>query len=87
MNSETIDSYVDQTIKELQSASKYQVTATECDELRITGRMCISLASFAPYLKPTQAFLHSHPDTIWQLSLNIVSCDVEISFKNTLISL
>ena len=87
MNSETIDNYVDQVIKDLQTASKYQITATEKDELCITGRMCVDLTAFAPYLKPTQAFLHSPPDTIWQLSLNIVSCDVEISFKNTLISL
>lgn len=87
MNSETIDSYVDQTIKELQSASKYQVTATECDELRITGRMCVDLPTFAPFLKSTQLFLRSHPNAIWQLSLNTVSTDIEISLKNTLITL
>lgn len=87
MNSETIDSYVDQVVKELQSASKYQVTAIERDELRITGRMCISLTSFAPFLKQTQSFLRPHLNAIWQLSFNVVSCDVEISFKNTLISL
>ena len=87
MNSETIDNYVDQVIKDLQTASKYTVSDTERDELRITGRMCISLASFAPYLKQKQAFLHSHPNAIWQLSLNTVSTDIEISFKNSLISL
>ena len=87
MNSETIDSYIDQVIKDLQTAAKYPVSDTERDELRITGRMCVDLTAFASYLKPIQAFLRSHPDAVWQLSLNVVSCDVEISLKNTLISL
>ena len=46
MNSETIDNYVDQVIKDLQTASKYTVSDTERDELRITGRMCIFCALF-----------------------------------------
>lgn len=82
-----VDNYVDQTIKELQAASNYTANDIERDELRITGRMCISLTSFAPFLKQTQSFLRSHSNAIWQLSFNVVSCDVEISLKNTLISL
>lgn len=82
-----VDNYVDQTIKELQAASNYTANDIERDELRITGRMCVDLTAFASYLKPIQAFLRSHPDAVWQLSLNVVSTDVEISFKNTLVSL
>lgn len=81
LNSKQVDVLVEQVKDELKEEVNYSLTSVEEDELKVTGRTCIDLSTFAPYLKQAQKYINSHHDAIWKLSLNLISDDIEITIK------
>lgn len=87
LDMEEVNCRIKQIKADLKQATHYPLNDTEEDELRVTGRTCISLENFEPFIEGCQRFLKAHQDAVWTLSLNIVSGDIEITIKGSVISL
>lgn len=74
-------------LEKSKQTTHYPLSDTEEDELRVTGRTCISLENFESFIKGCQRFLRAHQDAVWALSLNVVSGDIEITIKDSVINL
>jgi hypothetical protein len=83
---ETINERIAEVKEDLALQANYDLTEDQIDELRLSGRTCISMVKFAPYVKKVSAFLNlcradDNDEVVWDLSLNTVSGDFEISLK------
>lgn len=81
LNSKQVDALVEQVKDELDKEVNYNLTSVEEDELKVTGRTCIDFSTFASHLKRAQKYIDTHHDAIWELSLNLISDDIEITIK------
>ncbi|MCC4421080.1 hypothetical protein LMB96_01725 [Limosilactobacillus reuteri] len=81
LNSKQVDILVEQVKDELKKEVNYSLTPVEEDELKVTGRTCIDFSTFAPHLKQAQKYINAHNNPIWELSLNLISDDIEITIK------
>lgn len=84
---EEVNSRIDQIKKNLKAATNYPLSDTEEDELRVTGQTCIALDNFEPFIAGCQKFLKAYQDAVWTLSLNIISGDIELTLKDSVINL
>lgn len=80
-----IQEMVETVNKDIKVATKNQfcLSLNQQEEMRLTGRTCFPLRLIVPYLKQINLFLNAnHKECIWNVSLNIISTDIEITFSN-----
>ncbi|MRI06900.1 hypothetical protein [Limosilactobacillus reuteri] len=77
---QVIEKHVNTVVSEIKGACGYQLNDAQIDELRLTGRVEISLTELAPYFDSLNKFIKSHHIN-WVLSLNTISSDFEIELK------
>ena len=72
--------------RDLKEQAGYDLTNTQLDELRLTGRTCIDIVEFAPYFKRLIRYyanpINHHQS--WLLLLNTISGDFEITLTGCL---
>ncbi|MBB1080465.1 hypothetical protein H5S09_11210 [Limosilactobacillus sp. STM2_1] len=80
---ETINKRVEEVKEDLELQVGYQLSAEQTDELRLTGRIGIDIIKFAPYLNKVVTYLNesNSKDVGWELALNTISGDFEITLK------
>ncbi|MCH5380481.1 hypothetical protein [Limosilactobacillus reuteri] len=69
---QVIEKHVNTVVNEIKGACGYQLNDAQIDELRLTGRVGISLTELAPYFDALNKFIKSHHIN-WVLSLNTIS--------------
>lgn len=81
---ESITELVSKVQEDLDLQADYQMTDTELDELRLTGRFTINVTKLLPHLYDIVNYLHNSDDedAVWQLTLNAVAQNFEISLKH-----
>lgn len=84
-----IEELVQEVKEDLALQAQYQMTDTELDELRISGRFTIDVDKLLPHLSHIVNYLHNSDDedVVWELTLNTIAKDFEISLKNFQIKL
>ncbi|MBC8744271.1 hypothetical protein H5W18_06560 [Lactobacillus sp. Marseille-P7033] len=78
--SKVIEEYVNGIADDIKIACDYQLNDEQKDELRITGRVGISIKDLAPYFEALNTFVKAHRLN-WSLTLNTISGDFEIELK------
>lgn len=88
MSKENISELVNYVRKDIEKQLQYKLNDEQLDELRLTGRVGISINAFAPYFYNLAKYLHTSPrNNCWTISLNTISLDLEISLQGSSIEL
>ena len=79
-----VEELVQEVKEDLDLQAQYQMADTELDELRISGRFTINVDKLLPHLSYIVNYLHNSDDedVVWQLTLNSIARDFEISLKH-----
>lgn len=77
---QVIEEHVNTVANEINSACGYQLNDAQKDELRITGRVGISMNELAPHFERLNKFIKNN-HLNWVLTLNTISGDFEIELK------
>ena len=83
---ELIIERIEEVKEDLELQAGYKLSDKQMDELRLTGRVCIGMVEFAPYIKKAATFLRlcregPNDEVNWSLSLNTISGDFELTLK------